>query len=251
MAKATPILRADLPGAGRYQAVDMLRGTAIVLMIAFHLCFDLMYFGVLRVDIYRDPSWVGARVFILVLFLLTMGVSLHLATCRGINWPRFWRRLAFIAAGAGAVSIGTYLVFPRSWIFFGVLHFITVASVLALPFRKGYWSNLILGVVLVAVGLWVAHPFFNAPALNWIGLVTQKPVTEDYVPLLPWFGVVLIGLWLGRLVYGRATMPAWATRQHHGRLARALAFAGRHSLLIYLIHQPIMFGALWAVMRLV
>lgn len=229
----------------------MLRGTAIVLMIAFHLCFDLMYFGVLQVNIYRDPFWIGARVFILVLFLLTMGMSLYLSTCRGINWPRFWRRLAFIAAGAGAVSIGTYLVFPHSWIFFGVLHFITVASVLGLTFRKGYWSNLILGLVLVAAGLWAAHPFFNSPGLNWIGLVTQKPVTEDYVPLLPWFGVVLIGLWLGRAMYGRAKVPIWAVQQRHGRLARALAFAGRHSLLIYLVHQPILFGALWAMMRLV
>ncbi|MGE0081447.1 MAG: DUF1624 domain-containing protein [Thiohalomonadaceae bacterium] len=250
MARTTPNLHADLPDAGRYQAVDMLRGAAIALMIAFHLCFDLMYFGVLRVNIYRDPFWVGARMSIVTLFLLTMGASLYLATCRGINWPRFWRRVARIAAGAAAVSAGTYLVFPRSWIFFGVLHFIALASVLALPFRRGYWLNLALGLALVAVGLWVAHPFFNQPGLNWIGLVTRKPLTEDYVPLLPWFGVVLIGLWLGRTVYGRATVPAWATRQRHGRLARMLAFAGRHSLLIYLVHQPVLFGGLWVMMRL-
>ncbi|MFA5531460.1 MAG: heparan-alpha-glucosaminide N-acetyltransferase [Thiohalomonadaceae bacterium] len=249
MAHAIPTLRADLPGAGRFQAVDVLRGTAIALMIAFHIGFDLVYFGVLRVDIYHDPFWVGARMFIVTLFLLTMGASLYLATCRGVRWPRFWRRVGFIAAGAGAVSIATWLVFPRSWIFFGVLHFIALASALALPFRRLYWSNLVLGVALVVLGVWAAHPFFDQPGLNWIGLVTRKPLTEDYVPLLPWFGVVLIGLWLGRVVYGRSALPAWAAGQRTGRLARTLAFAGRHGLLIYLVHQPILFGILWALLR--
>ncbi len=246
MAREKPsIRRADLPGAGRRQAVDVLRGIAIVLMLAYHFCFDLAYFGLLRVNLYRDPFWIASRSLIVTLFLLTVGVSLYLATCRGVRWRHFWRRVGIIALAAGVVSAGSYLVFPDSWIFFGVLHFIALASVLGLGFRRWYWANLVLGSGLVILGLSLAHPLFDQPALQWFGLMAHKPITEDYVPLLPWFGVVLLGLWLGRAVYGRNDVPRWAQWDSRRSAVRALAFAGRHSLFIYLAHQPLLFGVLW------
>jgi len=241
--------RAVLPGTGRYQAVDVVRGGAIALMIAYHLCFDLAYFGLLHTDMYRDPFWIVARSLIVTLFLLTVGVSLYLATRGGVRWPRFWRREGRIAAAALAVSAGSYLVFPRSWIFFGVLHFIALASLLGLAFRRLGGANLALGAALVLLGITAAHPFFDQPMWQWFGLMTHKPVTEDYVPLLPWFGVVLLGLRLGQWLYGRKDVPAWARRENGRGAVRALAFAGRHSLLIYLAHQPLLFGLLWLVVR--
>lgn len=241
--------RAVLPGTGRYQAVDVVRGGAIALMIAYHLCFDLAYFGLLHTDMYRDPLWIGARSLIVTLFLLTVGVSLYLATRGGVRWPRFWRREGLIAAAALAVSAGSYLVFPRSWIFFGVLHFIALASLLGLAFRRLGRANLALGAALVLLGITAAHPFFDQPMWQWFGLMTHKPVTEDYVPLLPWFGVVLLGLGLGQWLYGRRDVPAWARRESGHGAVRALAFAGRHSLFIYLAHQPLLFGLLWLVVR--
>jgi uncharacterized membrane protein len=238
---------AVLHGAGRHQVVDMLRGGAVALMIAYHFCFDLAFFGLLRTDMYRDPFWVGARSLIVTLFLLTVGVSLYLATRDGVQWRRFWRREALIAAAALAVSAGSYLVFPRSWIFFGVLHFIAVASLLGLAFRRLGRANLTLGAALVLLGITVGHPFFDQPTWQWFGLMTHKPVTEDYVPLLPWFGVVLLGLGLGQWLYGRKDAPAWARRESARPAVRMLAFAGRHSLFIYLVHQPLLLGLLWLV----
>lgn len=238
----------DLPGAGRRQAVDVLRGTAIGLMIAYHFCFDLNYFGVIRLDMNHTPFWLQARALIVTLFLATVGISLHLAAAGGVKWRPFLRRLGLLAGAAVAVSLASRFMFPRSWIFFGVLHFIALASVLALPFVRLYRTNLVLGAALVALGLSVAHPFFDRPAWQWIGLMTHKPVTEDYVPLLPWFGVVLIGLFLGRALAGRGRLAGWESRNPAARL---LAFAGRHGLLIYLLHQPVLMGAIGAVLAAV
>ncbi len=241
--------------APRYLVVDVLRGVAIVLMIVYHFTFDLNFFGVLSIDFYRDPFWLGFRALIVTLFLGLVGVSLHLGTRHGIHWRRFLRRLGLIAGSAALVSLGSYLIFPQSMIVFGILHFIAVASVLGLLMIRFYWANLVLGVVLVAAGLWLQHPLFDHPALHWIGLMTHKPVTEDYVPVLPWFGVVLLGLFLGKTLFRdlhrtseEGPQPAWMRWHSDHPVVRALALGGRHSLLIYMVHQPLFFALLWPIL---
>jgi uncharacterized membrane protein len=238
-------------GAGRRQLLDVLRGTAIALMIAYHLCFDLDYFGVVRLDMNHAPFWLHARALIVTLFLAAMGASLALATAHGVKWRPFLRRLGWLVAAAAAVTLASRFMFPRSWIFFGVLHFIALASVLALPFVRLYWTNLALGAGLVALGTSFTHPLFNQHPWQWVGLMTHRPVTEDYVPLLPWFGVVLIGLFLGRALVRQRRLARLAAWEGRGPAARLLALAGRHGLLIYLLHQPLLMAALWAVLRVV
>ena len=168
-----------------------------------------------------------------------MGVSLHLATRTGLSWRRYLRRLALIASCAGVVTVASVWHFPQSYIYFGVLHCIAVASVLAVPFLRLGWANLWVGAALVGLGLTVRLPLFDHPALHWVGMMTYKPRTEDYVPLVPWFGVVLLGLWLGRRLF-HGVVPT-RTLPH---LLTPLAAAGRHSLLIYMVHQPLLIGAL-------
>lgn len=226
-----------------YPLVDMVRGAAIVLMIAYHFTFDLDYFGLLDINFSTDPFWLSFRASIVSLFLTVVGVSLFLATRHGIQWPAYFRRMALLSASAALVSLASMVLFPRSWIFFGVLHFIAVASVLGLAFTRFFLANLVLGTALIGLGLAFSHPLFDQPALQWLGLMTHKPTTEDYMPLLPWFGVVLLGIFLGRLLYGRAPVPAFAARPCRNGLEQALAFGGRHSLLIYMLHQPLLFGA--------
>ena len=116
--------------------IDALRGAAIVMMIAYHFLFDLNYFGLLKQNFYQDAFWVAARSVILTSFLTLVGISLTLAADSGMRWPRYGRRLALIAACATLVSVASYLMFPASWIRFGVLHFIVVASVLGLAFDR-------------------------------------------------------------------------------------------------------------------
>jgi len=230
--------------ATRYQVIDLLRGLAIVLMIGYHFTFDLDYFALIDIDFNHDPLFLGFRSFIVSMFLLLVGISLHLATRHGLRTSRYLRRLVILIACAALVSLGSYLAFPQSMIFFGILHFIALASIVGLLFVRLYWANLLLGCGLIVLGLTFQQPLFDHPVLQWIGLMTHKPVTEDYVPFVPWFGMVLIGLFLGKHLDGNTS--AGCLRWHsHRPLARVLVFAGRHSLLIYMLHQPLLIGILY------
>jgi uncharacterized membrane protein len=231
----------------RFERLDALRGMAIVWMAVFHFCFDLNYFGFIRQNFYTDPLWTVQRACIVTLFLFCAGLSQAVVLEQGQSWPRFWRRWAQIAGCAVLVSLGSALMFPRSWISFGILHGIAVMLILArllAPLRGGLW---IAGLAALVLPWLVQHPFFDSRWTNWIGLVTRKPVTEDYAPVLPWLGVVLWGLAAGR----------WVLAQRRGWLAGALpavaaplATLGRWSLSFYMVHQPVLIGLLMGVVAL-
>ncbi|CAK0742879.1 DUF1624 domain-containing protein [Gammaproteobacteria bacterium] len=225
----------------RMPVVDAVRGLAIVLMVGYHFCFDLNLYGLTAFRFHDTPFWLGLRAVIVSLFLGVMGVSLHLASRKGLHLHRYLRRLAVVAVCAGLVTLASIQIFPRSYIYFGVLHFVVVASVLALPFLRLDWGNLWLGLILVGLGVTVQLPLFDHPALHWVGMMTYKPFTEDYVPLVPWFGVVLLGLWLGQRFYGHSAAIPPPTLPH---LLVLPAAAGRYSLLIYMVHQPVLIGIL-------
>lgn len=227
----------------RLGIVDAARGAALFAMVVYHASWDLTFLGLARFDLLGDPLWLAARTLILGSFLLLAGLGLVLATERGFDRRRFLRRLLLLALAAAAVSAASYGLFPDSPIFFGVLHHIAVASLLGLAFQRLPWPVLLaLGLAVIAVGMTVALPLFDTPWLRWVGLMTFEPDSNDYVPLFPWFGAVLFGIALGRVWHPlRRRVPAGAPRT---AAARGLAWAGRHSLAIYLVHQPVLFGAL-------
>ena len=225
----------------RLRLIDALRGMAIVLMVAFHFCFDIAYLELAGFDFYNDPFWLHARTFILSSFLLLVGVGLVLANSKKFVFRRYFKRLALITAAALLVSLSTWLMFGERMVFFGVLHCIAVASVIGLLFLRAGWLNLLLGVVLIGVAVGYESAWFDVPGRRWIGLMTHKPLTEDYVPLLPWFGVVLLGMAFA------PSLQSLAKRVQHAldrKSVNMLAYAGRHSLIIYLLHQPLLFGLL-------
>jgi uncharacterized membrane protein len=230
-------------GFNRLDRLDALRGAAIAWMAVFHFCFDLNHYGLLdpAQNFYRDPFWTVQRAAIVTLFMAVAGVSQAVALAAGQGWPRFWRRWAQIAGCAALVSAGSALMFPNSWISFGVLHGFAVMLILArlaAPLGLWLWP---LGLALVLLPQFVQHPLFDTRLTNWVGLVTRKPVTEDYAPVLPWLGVMLWGLAGGRwlLAQRRAVLA--------GALPRALqplAALGRWSLSFYMLHQPVLIGAI-------
>ena len=242
----SPQYRSHIPTAGpaqRLQRLDALRGLAMLWMTAFHFAFDLNHAGYIHQNFYEDPVWTWQRSAIVSLFLFTAGMGQAVAVAQGQGWPRFWRRWAQVAGCALLVSIGSSFMFPRSWIFFGVLHGIAVMLVgarLLAPLRGWLWP-LAAGCIALPA-LW-RHPGFDAPWLAWIGLVTRKPVTEDWVPVLPWFGVMLAGLagaqWL--LTHRRAAFAGAVPG-----VLRPLALLGRWSLSFYMLHQPVLIGLILA-----
>jgi uncharacterized membrane protein len=235
----------------RSERLDALRGVAIVWMAVFHFCFDLDHFGFIAEDFRRDPFWTGQRTAIVSLFLFCAGLGQALAAQAeargGHGWPRFWRRWAQVAGCAVLVSVGSWLMFPRSWIFFGVLHGVALMLVLLRLVRGGgTWLWPAGALALLLPWLWT-HPAFDPPWLAWTGFAQRKPVTEDFVPLFPWFGVMLWGFATGRALLAR--WPALLA----GALPRAgqpLAVLGRWSLSFYMLHQPVLIGMLMAVAAL-
>jgi uncharacterized membrane protein len=233
--------------ADRFERLDALRGAAIVWMAGFHLCFDLNQAGFISQDFYEDPWWTTQRSAIVSLFVFCVGLSQAVALDQGQGSARFWKRWAQVAGCALLVSAGSWFMFPRSYISFGVLHGIALILLvlrLAAPVRGWLWP---LGALALLMPLWVAHPFFDTRATNWVGLVTHKPVTEDYLPVLPWLGVALWGLAAGQ----------WALRQRRDWLGdalpaglrvagRPLAWLGQRSLLFYMAHQPVLIALVMA-----
>lgn len=239
----------------RLDAIDALRGVALAWMTLYHLFFDLNHFGYLRADFYQDPLWTLQRTAILSLFLLCAGAGQAVAVQQGQSWRRFWRRWRVVAGCALLVSAGSWLMYPQSFIYFGVLHGIALMLVIArLAAPAGAWLWL-AGLAAIGAAYLGAHALagsawadaFNAPSLNWLGLITRKPVTEDYVPLLPWLGVMVWGVAAGRWwsASGAGSL-LWRARGP----ARWLAWMGRHSLLYYMLHQPVLIGTLMGVRAL-
>ncbi len=228
----------------RIPAVDVARGVALVAMFVYHFTWDLGFFGLISLQAGVDPAW---RLFAKIIagsFLVLVGVSLVLATRDGVKPAPFLRRLAMVAAGAAVVTVATLYAAPDTFVFFGILHAIAVFSVLALPMvRAPLWWIAMIGAFVLAGPFVFTSPTFDAPGLWWLGLMPKAPPTNDFVPLFPWFAAVLAGILLARLgiAYGLdRRLAAWRP----GRIGEALAFGGRHSLAVYLIHQPVFFGLL-------
>ena len=243
------------PGrSGRYAALDALRGLALVWMTLYHLGFDLNHFGYWHQDFYRDPRWTVQRTLILSLFLLCAGMGQAVAQAHGVTWRRFGKRWAQIALCALLVTAGSLAMFPRSFIYFGVLHGMALMWLVGratLGWRRWLWLAGGVALLLPWGGAWLlGGPWaslagaFDGRGLNWLGFITHKPITEDYVPLFPWMGVFWWGVASGQWLL--AHRPAWLARPLASG-GRALAFLGRHSLTYYMLHQPVMIGALMLV----
>jgi uncharacterized membrane protein len=231
----------------RFDRLDALRGVAIVWMTIYHFCFDLNHFGWIKQDFYLDPVWTWQRTGILSLFLLCAGAGQAVAMHQGQTWQRFWRRWAQVALCALLVSAGSYVMYPKSFIFFGVLH--GIAMMLIIVRLTAHWGAWLwpLGLLAIATKFIANYAlqacgdllFLNENGFNILGWVSRLPITEDYVPIFPWLGVMWWGAaaaqWLlahrGAMITGSIAPPA-----------RTLAWLGTWSLSWYMLHQPILMG---------
>jgi uncharacterized membrane protein len=218
----------------RYVQLDFTRGVAIVLMVIFHFSFDLNNFHFINTDIYHGVFWQYFRFLILTIFLLCVGISLSITHKKQINIKKVFKRFFILLLLASFVSIASFITFANTWIYFGVLHFIAISSILALIFLRLTWLNLFLGVTIIALF------FLDIINMHWLYNILQSPLhlpkyTEDLVPLFPWFGIILIGLFIGKKeLYLFPLKESYITQK--------IAYLGKHSLLIYMAHQPLLFG---------
>lgn len=238
----------------RLSRLDALRGVAMVWMTIYHFCFDLNHFGWISQDFYRDPLWTSQRTAIVSLFLFCVGWSQSVTASDSTRSALYfsWKRWLQIAACAVAVSLSSYWMYPRSYIYFGVLHAVCIMLLVLwmLRFclhRLGLFgirsSSLYLAVGAVCLVLFAFPPVvMNDAPWNVLGLISVKPITEDYVPLLPWFALVCFGFAFGQLQRGEkkgfnAALNPWPIER--------LSQLGRYSLPYYMLHQPVLIGLLY------
>ncbi|GAB4541779.1 MAG: DUF1624 domain-containing protein [Anaerolineae bacterium] len=239
-------------GAARYWEIDALRGVAITMMVIYHFVYDLAFWGHIN---YASAVTGGWRVFARAtasLFILLVGVSLAISYARARRreegWALYRKYLArgLKLAGWGlVVTLATWLFVGRVVIFFGILHLIGVVTMLAYPFLSLRRATLPLGVAMIGLGFFLNQLPVSHPWLLWLGLKPATLFQLDYFPLLPWFGVALVGVFSAQDLYPdgarRFRLPDWS--QQPG--VRQLVWLGNRSLAIYLLHQPVLIGLLY------
>ena len=218
----------------RILELDVLRGIAVILMVMFHFGFDLAEFGYASYQTTVDMQWKVFRAIILSMFLIAVGMSAYAAYSEGINLKKLFKNLAKLTLVSVVISIGSYVAFPHAWIYFGVIHFIVIALPLSLLFLHKPYIALVLGI---AIPLSYVLGAFHLDALHhWSVEHLHIPsFTVDVVSFTPWFGLVLIGVFL-------MNKNLFGFRLKANALTQKFSFLGRHSLVIYLVHQPILFG---------
>ena len=249
--RSEPSHAAPNAAGGRYPIIDAVRGGALLAMASYHSLWDVGYLRLTAENYALTPTGHRAAEAIAGTFLTLVGVGLVLMNGRGIRLRPTLMRLARIGGAALLVTIGTWFAFPDSYVFFGILHCIAVSSVLGLPFLfLPVPVTALAAAAIFAAPVLVHAPVLDAPILYFLGLGAGTPRTNDYVPLFPWFGFVLSGIVLGRLglpILARSRLGNWAPRSAPGRAA---TFLGRHSLIVYLVHQPVLLGLLTGLVTL-
>lgn len=223
----------------RIFALDALRMFAIVMMIAYHFIYDLKYFG--YVD-WNTPLGQGFRYWrtsIVFGFVLAMGLSMGIAHGHGRRLKPFWIRLSQILLCAMLVTAMSLMMFPKSWIYFGILHFMVIASLLTFALIGKPRIALSIGIAML-LSYWIGWVPYGWP----LNLIPGLPAyTEDFVSPFPWLGVACIGLSLGeQFTKIDLVLHRYSSWEMGGILGKTINFAGKRSLSIYMLHQPILFA---------
>lgn len=228
----------------RSQIVDAARGLAILAMIVFHFFRDLEMFGVMTSGTTLTGGWGVAARTIASSFLFLVGVSLVLAHPDAVRWGNFARRFIVLTVAAGAVSLVTFAAMPDRFVYFGILHAIAFASLLGMFFvRLPAWVAVAFAVAVLVTWYALGRSLDVDAWWGWTGLALHPRPALDLIPVFPWVASTLLGIAAAK------TLPLPRSGRADGALPSALTWLGRHSLAIYLLHQPILIGAIWGVLR--
>lgn len=217
----------------RYETPDYLKGIAVIMMVIFHFFYDLNHFKLFETGIRKDLFWTIWPRIIISFFLISVGLNLSIATSKGINFKTFSFRIIKLSILALGISLATYFVFPGRWVYFGILHNVAVSSILAIPFLKRPIISLLTGISLISPSLFLGYKY---PFIS----LSKKPV--DHVALFPWFGLVLIGIFLHSKGLHKLKMP-------NHKFKKYIRYLGENSLVIYFLHQMILFPTIYLISR--
>jgi len=231
----------------RFWEIDLLRTVAIVMMITFHVLYLLNYLDIHPTGVpgVQYGFWWWFPRVTAGTFIFLAGVSLTITYSRGKIMSGFLLRGLKIFAWGMGITLLTWLIAPDEYVRFGILHFFGIAFILAPFFLRFHFINLILGIALLAAGVYLGGISFDFPWLLWLGLMPHGFRTLDYFPLLPWFGLFLVGMFCGKILYPQGNRR-FNIHEFSNPVTSALTLPGRHPLVIYIAQWPIVVGVLLA-----
>ncbi|MCH1413268.1 MAG: DUF1624 domain-containing protein [Rhodobacteraceae bacterium] len=229
--------------------IDVIRGISILAMVTFHFAFDLMYFGFAKPDLIYQPDWRLFERMIAFSFLFIAGLSLSITHRSSIKWKSFFRRYGVTALCAVLISIVTYTLFNNDMIRFGILHAISVSGLVGLLLLKlNSLSLFLLAVLIFLINLFIPQPLEGSFFWQWAIYTSETPNSLDYRPIIPWITPFILGMASNQLFkkWGLIEMSNTTT---YNELS-ILCWLGRNSLVIYLVHQPILFVGFFLFLQL-
>lgn len=219
----------------RIQVIDLIRGIDIVLMVLFNYSVTLSHFGFVRIQpdfFYWSFPLVIASIFI---FLSGVAASASFENNNEGFSKRYFNRGIKLLIFASFVTLFTYIFVPEKTVYFGILHFFALSSLIVPFFIRYEKLNLVAALLIIISGIYLQTRDFSSPYLLWLGLMPEDFTTFDYFPLMPWLGVLLLGIFFGRSIIERT-----GHIKFKNKLAGTFSFLGKKSLTIYLIHQPVL-----------
>ncbi|PLX20866.1 hypothetical protein C0584_03720 [Candidatus Parcubacteria bacterium] len=224
----------------RFWEIDFLRGLAIIMMVIYHVAWDLIYFFEVSVNINQGP-WKIFQSLTASLFIFLVGVSSFLSYQRKRSLLVFLKRGTQVFSFGLLISLVTWYLFPDEVIVFGILHLIGVTIVLTYFFQSLRYLNLVFGFLFIFIGSVFRVTFSNSLYLLPFGIVPETYASLDYFPIFPWLGIALVGIFWAQLFYENNQRNFDFNLVNNNFLTKSFEFLGKKSLLIYLIHQPILF----------
>ena len=215
----------------RDSSLDLMRGVAIIMMVAFHFIYDLNSFGFTDIPLFTHWAGTAWRILIVFLFLSAVGISLVIAHSKTLKLKKFIKRQIYLGIAALIVSAGTYVMFPDGWVYFGILHLIWVSSLIAIFFINLPKTSLLIAAIIL-ISSTLGQPNFTILSNIFEQYLPLSSV--DYYPLFPWLSFVFIGIYLGHYPHYQKVFTF--------RL-NWLEVIGKHALIIYLTHQIVLFSA--------
>lgn len=213
----------------RIYELDALRGLGILLVVFFHTAWDIC--TEYNLEIINAP-------FITALVYLFAGMLIFISGASSYLGKNTSKRGVVVLLCALGVTAVTYVMSPKSYIGFGILHLLGVSMLVSWTIKKLHipnWAVLIFALVAFITGLFAGKIHVETKLLFWLGLTTKYYSAPDFYPLLPWLGVFLFGYLFSSNFYKEHKSPfskGWYRND-------ILSFSGRHSLVIYVVHQPI------------
>jgi uncharacterized membrane protein len=231
----------------RFWEIDLARTVAVIIMIVFDVLYVLNYLDIQNTGVpgpYKGAWWWITEVNVSV-FTLLAGVSLTISYSRGKKISSFMLRGLRIFGWGMVITLLTWLIAPDRYVRFGILHFFGIAFILAPFFTRFRFINLILGAALMAIGIYLFEQGIYVDSRWLLWLMPYGFSTMDYWPLVPYFGLFLVGMFFGEILYPQGNRR-FHIPEFSNPVASALTLPGRHSLVMYIAHWPILIGIMFA-----